>query len=321
MSKQIKSGVYIITNTENGDCYIGSSSDIDRRLTQHKAMLMIGRHHSKLLQVAWNKYGEIVFTFDALELVTNSKDLAIIEQRYIDKLHPQYNSARIALRNASSRPKDSEEIERRELARMNHSTAQGTMYMALRKAYDDLDSMKETIIRHDDVMKIITTIDITDVQRQLIKTHCRLAMAAYDCGIITMKDFTAFMDHGYAGLYDGENRHAIAARKGLDSTADISDYMGTLEMSANGFSAALATEKLLLAGMQGIHDANAVFHRAGSAVRKAMKDTGVPTPENLPNVPHIRHARRELHRQEQIEKEDRIGLWSTLDAEKEEKEE
>ena len=152
---------------------------------------------------------------------------------------------------------------------------------------------------------------------KLKRYHKELYTAAHDAGVATAYDFALFENHGYQGLYH-ETRDGIAARKGLPNTANISDYMGTLEEAANGFRAAMATEMMRRDKTQGLENANATHYTAGSAVRKAMEATGVPTPENLPNVPHIRHARRELKRQEQIEKEDRIGLWSTPDEEKEE---
>ena len=62
------SGIYIIKNLINSNCYIGSSFNIYRRFTTHKRNLYKNNHHSKYLQRAWNNYGEINFSFEILEV-------------------------------------------------------------------------------------------------------------------------------------------------------------------------------------------------------------------------------------------------------------
>ena len=60
-------GIYKITNTLDGTCYIGSSfKDTTNRCKQHKNHLKANRHPNVHLQRAWNKYGEEVFTFTHL---------------------------------------------------------------------------------------------------------------------------------------------------------------------------------------------------------------------------------------------------------------
>lgn len=56
MTPKTKSGVYKITNTINGNFYIGSSIRIRERWYEHKYLLNKGTHHSKHLQNSWNKY-------------------------------------------------------------------------------------------------------------------------------------------------------------------------------------------------------------------------------------------------------------------------
>lgn len=83
-------GVYKITNTQNNNCYIGSSVNIQKRLYEHKRILNKNKHHSILLQRAWNKYGESSFTFSILE-ETNIENLLKLEQYYLDTNKPEYN--------------------------------------------------------------------------------------------------------------------------------------------------------------------------------------------------------------------------------------
>lgn len=85
-----RTGIYKITNKENGKCYIGSSKDITRRFSQHRGNLRNNRHHSRHLQNAWNLYGEDAFTYEILE-ECSADTLIAREQHYISTLSPEYN--------------------------------------------------------------------------------------------------------------------------------------------------------------------------------------------------------------------------------------
>jgi group I intron endonuclease len=58
-------GIYKIMNNINGDCYYGSSINVEKRWGRHIYELKRGSHHNSILQRAWNKYGEVNFTFDS----------------------------------------------------------------------------------------------------------------------------------------------------------------------------------------------------------------------------------------------------------------
>lgn len=90
----MESGIYKITNTLNGKCYIGSSTNINRRLSTHKNLLVKNKHNSYKLQRSINKYGIDKFSFEIIEIVYFCKEfstryktdlLECIEQTYIDK--------------------------------------------------------------------------------------------------------------------------------------------------------------------------------------------------------------------------------------------
>jgi group I intron endonuclease len=86
------SGVYAIVNKENGKRYIGSSYRIENRWSEHKRDLRLNRHHSPLLQNAWNKYGEDYFDFVVIQKCSPT-NLVICEQFYLDEeIKPEYNS-------------------------------------------------------------------------------------------------------------------------------------------------------------------------------------------------------------------------------------
>lgn len=85
------SGIYTITNKENGNFYIGSSVNLKKRWKRHKSNLRTNKHDNAHLQRAWNKYGEDCFEFSVLEYVEDISLLLTTEQKYIDALHPIYN--------------------------------------------------------------------------------------------------------------------------------------------------------------------------------------------------------------------------------------
>tara|TARA_R110000824_G_scaffold47256_1_gene134785 strand:+ start:492 stop:1151 length:660 start_codon:yes stop_codon:yes gene_type:complete len=82
MSK--KSGIYKITNKQNGKIYIGSSLNIYQRFYMHKNHLNKNNHHSSHLQRAWDKYGKENFIFEIIEEVPDKNMLLEREQHYMD---------------------------------------------------------------------------------------------------------------------------------------------------------------------------------------------------------------------------------------------
>lgn len=86
-------GVYII-ESPNGNFYIGSSGNIERRWSDHRKLLRGGKHPNATLQRAWDKYrGSMKFL---VALVCRKDDLLLYEQTYIDALNPKYNGSRVA---------------------------------------------------------------------------------------------------------------------------------------------------------------------------------------------------------------------------------
>ena len=79
-------GIYKIKNKITGKVYVGSSKDVFARWKQHKSDLKCGRHHSRLLQESWRKYGLDNHEFEILETVSNSSYLIKREHYYIKTL-------------------------------------------------------------------------------------------------------------------------------------------------------------------------------------------------------------------------------------------
>lgn len=91
----MNTGIYQITNLQNGKCYVGSAVSFRKRWKEHLRQLTNGNHHSTVMQRAWDKYGEAAFEFKKL-LVCAKADLIWFEQRAIDVLKPAYNICKIA---------------------------------------------------------------------------------------------------------------------------------------------------------------------------------------------------------------------------------
>lgn len=96
----MRAGVYKISNSSNGKCYIGSSIDIDRRRLEHFSALLHNKHINQHLQNAYNKYGRECFEFEIIEIVEITdnikQNLLSREQFWIDNIKPEYNILLVA---------------------------------------------------------------------------------------------------------------------------------------------------------------------------------------------------------------------------------
>lgn len=88
--------VYQIKNLSNGKKYIGSTVSAKIRWQGHINDLKNGKHHSVLLQRAWDKYGEVNFQFEILEKVKDPIHLVAVEQVFLDYMKPEYNICKTA---------------------------------------------------------------------------------------------------------------------------------------------------------------------------------------------------------------------------------
>lgn len=81
-----KSGVYKITNVNNGKIYIGSAKKFSTRYSQHINSLRNNKHQNKHLQSSFNKHGENAFVFEVIEVVEGDKKTRTQkEQDYINE--------------------------------------------------------------------------------------------------------------------------------------------------------------------------------------------------------------------------------------------
>lgn len=112
-------GVYKIEL--NDKCYIGSSINLHKRQVEHYWRLKKGIHINKHLQNAYNKYGAEKLVYSILEVTENVGEVVTIEQKYIDKLNPEYNIRLIAESNYGFR--HTEESKQKMRGRQTNATS------------------------------------------------------------------------------------------------------------------------------------------------------------------------------------------------------
>lgn len=88
----MKSGIYKITNIYNNNFYIGSSSNINRRIGDHFYALKKNKHCNNKLQNSYNKYSINNFTYEILAQCPKEY-LLKLEKWFIDNLKPDFNLA------------------------------------------------------------------------------------------------------------------------------------------------------------------------------------------------------------------------------------
>lgn len=75
--------IYKIQNHVTNKFYVGSTINTKERFRCHRNRLRNNRHHCQHLQSAWNKYGEIAFSFVIVEIVPEGESLQAAEDRWL----------------------------------------------------------------------------------------------------------------------------------------------------------------------------------------------------------------------------------------------
>lgn len=90
-------------------CYIGSAVSYNRRKNLHLCELRANKHHSKILQNHFNKYGENDLVFTIIEYCSPNM-LIEREQFYLDTTNPYFNVCKTAGSCFGVRYKRSKEV-------------------------------------------------------------------------------------------------------------------------------------------------------------------------------------------------------------------
>ena len=76
-------GIYKIVNVEKGDCYVGQSQNVKKRISEHFRLLRNGAHPNPKLQNAFRKYGEDKFKWSLEVLCESPDDLDMVEEAFL----------------------------------------------------------------------------------------------------------------------------------------------------------------------------------------------------------------------------------------------
>lgn len=133
------------------------------------------------------------------------------------------------------------------------------------------------------------------LRERMVEGNKRLAEAAHNAGVLS-RNFGAFQNAGYRGLYDELNVEDIKNRKGIGQKEELLDRMGWSELAANDLRAALTEERLKKDGIVGQARASETHHEVGYKIRKAIADIGATMPEDLPAEPSIKPLLQESQR-------------------------
>jgi len=101
MTDDNKAGVYQISIS--GKRYVGSTvGTFKERWRTHLSSLKCGNHHNAALQKAYNESKTEEVIFSILEIIEDKEQAILSEQKYINKLIPEYNSKRKASNSLNS---------------------------------------------------------------------------------------------------------------------------------------------------------------------------------------------------------------------------
>lgn len=149
---ETKNIIYSITNSINGKKYVGSALSFNKRKKDHLNRLKNGKHHSKKLQNAYNKYGENVFEFNVLEVVEDVNQLIQTEQKWIDNLKPDYNMTLIAGLNSHLGMKRSDETKKKISEALKGKTLTEEHKQKISKTLKGVSFTEERNVKHKEAL-------------------------------------------------------------------------------------------------------------------------------------------------------------------------
>ena len=118
-----------------------------------------------------------------------------------------------------------------------------------------------------------------------------LAETASKAGV---KNYAAFTNYGYMGLYGGLKVQDIHKQKKLKKNQKILDHMSSEELAANLFRATQTDSKIKREQIQGEARANQAHYDVGKKVRQTIGELGGTMPEKLPASSAISKAKTRI---------------------------
>jgi len=196
----MKSGIYKIENLITGDIYVGSSANLKNRYSRHLSDLIKNKHHSIILQRAFNKYGADNFSFILLENCA-IENLIPLEQKYFDLLKPIYNILQVAGSSIGHIVTEETKIKHRKYAAENNVKPPECTWR---------DKQKEVLMLNKDTLEILQRFEsLASACRNIGKNISFVSTLSSCC---ENKRFSAF---GYRWVYSIDDIKSLRFKKPL----------------------------------------------------------------------------------------------------------
>lgn len=131
------SGIYRILNKINGNCYIGSSLNVEKRYKHHLSTLRHNSSRCSILQKAFNKYGEDNFEFQVI-LCCKPEYRLYYEQQLIRELNSYSKESKDKIRKAKQNTTLSQEtIKKMSEAKKGKPWSEKRRAAYLKKTYNE----------------------------------------------------------------------------------------------------------------------------------------------------------------------------------------
>jgi group I intron endonuclease len=180
-------GIYKIEQIGTDRCYVGSSSDLRKRKTQHLRDLGKGIHHTSFLQRAWTKHGAGAFEFVVIEVCAPSSELKMVlmarEQHWIDALKPCFNTCKAAMSTLGFKmPRDiverhREQITGRKLSQ-EHAAFVRKLALGLKRSDETKEKLRQAGLRRGMPQAAIDASVLARRGKKLTAEHIAKVVAA-----------------------------------------------------------------------------------------------------------------------------------------------
>lgn len=81
--RKTEAGIFAITCTASGQCWVGSAPDLAKIQNRIWFALRHNSHRQRSLQTAWTAHGPDGFRFEALEALEEEEELAFVRDRLL----------------------------------------------------------------------------------------------------------------------------------------------------------------------------------------------------------------------------------------------
>lgn len=157
----MKSGIYRIKSKTSNHFYIGSSFNMKERWNRHRRDLRAGKHHSIILQRAWDKYNEEDFVFEIIEYCEIDK-LLEREQFFLDSELPIYNICVTA----------GSQLGRKSTEEAKQKQRQASIRLGIKPPKETWEKRQKSVIMlNDNQEELDTFVSLSEACRYVGKNH------------------------------------------------------------------------------------------------------------------------------------------------------